>query len=148
MICVEYGLKSHTSTFKFDAEYNLLESTSDRFIELAGTFAENDDRQPLLRLPSEVEHTLRALFPSLEGINFLKAVLQGESLYQINGIINSVEVFPVIDQKGQLLEYSIDRDGDGLGDAYELNCGFNPNDSDSDKDGFPDGLEHLKDGDT
>ena len=147
MICVEYGLKSHTSTFKFDAEYNLLESTSDRFIDLAGTFAENDDRQPLLRLPSEVEHTLRALFPSLEGINFLKAVLQGESLYQINGIINSVEVFPVIDQKGQLLEYSIDRDGDGLGDAYELNCGFNPNDSDSDKDGFPDGLEHLKDGD-
>jgi len=147
MICVEYGLNGYTSTFKFDTGYKLLESSSDRFKDLEGTFAENDNRLPLLRLPSEVEHALRALFPNLEGIDFRKVVLQGEYLYQIKGITNSVRVFPVIDENGQLVQFSIDRDGDGLGDAYELFCGFNPNDSDSDNDGFPDGLEHLKGGD-
>ena len=147
MICVEYGLNGYTSTFKFDLGYKLLESSSDRFKDLEGTFAENDDKLPLLRLPSEVEYALRGLFPGLEGIDFRKVVLQGEYLYQIKGITDSVGVFPVIDEKGQLLQFSIDRDGDGLGDAYELVCGFNPNDSDSDNDGFPDGLEHSKDGD-
>lgn len=147
MICVEYGLNGYTSTFKFDTRYKLLESSNDRFKDLEGTFAENDNRLPLLRLPLEVEHALRALFPGLEGINFRKVVLEGEYLYQIKGITNSVWVFPVIDEKGQLVQFSIDRDGDGLGDAYELVCGFNPNDSDSDNDGFPDGLEHLKGGD-
>ncbi|MDE0569865.1 MAG: hypothetical protein OSB44_04240, partial [Verrucomicrobiales bacterium] len=147
MICVEYGLNGYTSTFKFDTRYKLLESSNDRFKDLEGTFAENDNRLPLLRLPLEVEHALRTLFPGLEGINFRKVVLEGEYLYQIKGITNSVWVFPVIDEKGQLVQFSIDRDGDGLGDAYELVCGFNPNDSDSDNDGFPDGLEHLKGGD-
>ena len=147
MICVEYGLDGFTSTFKFDPQYKLLESSSDRFKDLDGTFAENDNILPLQLLPSEVEHSLRALFPRLEGVNFLKALIRGEFLYQINGVTDSVRVFPVIDEKGQLLQYSIDRDGDGLGDAYELVCGFDPNDADSDKDGFPDGLEHSKDGD-
>jgi len=147
MICVEYGLNGYTSTFKFDAGYELLESSSDRFNDLEGTFSEIDDRLPLLRLPSEVEQSLRVLFPGLEGINFRKVVSQGEDLYQIKGITNSVGVFPVIDGNGELVQFSIDRDGDGLGDAYELVCGFNPNDSDSDNDGFPDGLEHSKDGD-
>ncbi|MDB4737304.1 hypothetical protein OAF75_00565 [Verrucomicrobiales bacterium] len=147
MICIEYGLNGYTSTFKFDLGFKLLESSSDRFKDLEGTFAGNDDKLPLLRLPSEVEYALRGLFPGLEGIDFRKVVLQGEYLYQIKGITDSVGVFPVIDEKGQLLQFSIDRDGDGLGDAYELVCGFNPNDSDSDNDGFPDGLEHSKDGD-
>lgn len=147
MICIEYGLNGYTSTFKFDLGFKLLESSSDRFKDLEGTFAENDDTLPLLRLPSKVEYALRGLFPDLEGIDFRKVVLQGEYLYQIKGITDSVGVFPVIDEKGQLLQFSIDRDGDGLGDAYELVCGFNPNDSDSDNDGFPDGLEHSKDGD-
>ena len=147
MICVEYGLNGFTSTFKFDSRYNLLESSTDRFNDLDGSFAENDNSIPLLLLPSEVEHALRALFPRLEGIDFLKLIIRGEYLYQINGITDSVRVFPVIDERGQLVQYNIDRDGDGLGDAYELVCGFDPNDADSDKDGFPDGLEHLKEGD-
>ncbi|MEE2808860.1 MAG: hypothetical protein VYB73_06065 [Verrucomicrobiota bacterium] len=147
MICVEYGLNGFTSTFKFDSRYNLLESSTDRFNDLDGSFAENDNSIPLLLLPSEVEHALRALFPRLEGVDFLKLIIRGEYLYQINGITDSVRVFPVIDERGQLVQYNIDRDGDGLGDAYELVCGFDPNDADSDKDGFPDGLEHLKEGD-
>jgi len=146
MICVEYGLNGYTSTFKFDAGYKLLESSSDKFNDLEGMFSEIDDRLPLLSLPSEIEHSLRILFPGLEGINFRKVFFQGEHLYQIKCITNSVGVFPVIDGKGELVQFSIDRDGDGLGDAYELVCGFNPNDSDSDNDGFPDGLEHAKDG--
>ena len=147
MICVEYGLDGYTSTFKFDSEYKLLESSNDRFKDLNGTFEDNGDRLPLLRLPMVVEHALRRTFPGLEGINFLKVVIRGNYLYQIKGVIDSVGVFPVIDSKGQLVQYSIDRDGDGLGDAYELICGLDPNDSDSDNDGFPDGLEDAKDGD-
>ena len=147
MICIEYGLNGYTSTFKFDLGIKILESSSDRFKDLEVTFAENDDKLPLLRLPSEDENALRGLFPGLEGIDFRKVVLQGEYLYQIKGITDSVGVFPVLDEKGRLLQFCIDRDGDGLGDAYEMVCGCNPNDSDSDNDGFPDGLEHSKDGD-
>jgi hypothetical protein len=140
-------LDGYTSTFKFNSEYKLLETSNDRFKDLNGTFEENDDRLPLSRLPIVVEHALRRTFPGLEGISFLKVVIRGDYLYQIKGIIDSVGVFPVIDSKGRLMQYSIDRDGDGLGDAYELICGLDPNDSDSDNDGFPDGLEDTKDGD-
>ena len=102
---------------------------------------------PISQLSSLVNETMKKLFSDFELINFIQLDYDGPQLYQVHAHKNDISIFPVINIFGELIHFSLDRDGDGLGDAYEIVCGLNPFDSDSDKDGFPDGLEIENKGD-
>ena len=147
MICLEYGNRHRNLKFKFDDQFKLLECKNSFYDELEDSFDLLQDITPISQLPLKVSNTIRNLFPGIELINYINLVKKGSQLYQIHGLDEDVSVYPIISKFGELIQFSLDRDGDGLGDAYELVCGLDHLDSDSDRDGFPDGLEHANKGD-
>ena len=147
MICLEYGDKKHKINFKFDEQHNLIEFTNKNYDGKFNSFDSSENPLPISQLSSLVNETMKKLFSDFELINFIQLDYDGPQLYQVHAHKNDISIFPVINIFGELIHFSLDRDGDGLGDAYEFVCGLNPFDSDSDKDGFPDGLEIENKGD-
>ncbi len=96
-------------------------------------------------LPQAVVDVLGRLLPELE-IQGVREIEDIWDSFEITGDVEGASVRVVIAFGGWVLEFEIDRDRDGLGDAVEIENGWDPLDSDSDDDMFPDGVEQERGG--
>ena len=96
---------------------------------------------PVEILPDAVLDTLDEFYPDLEIEEVEITSIEGDVVYEIEGLIDTNEVELYITPGGQLVRHEVDSDGDGLPDTVESDIGCDPEVADTDGDAFPDGFE-------
>ena len=148
MICIEYEKNEKKLKFKFDRNYRIIESRNSFYNNLEDSFSQSPEENiNISKLPNVISNNLRMLFPEIELFTFSKVESTNETFYLVDAAHQDVSVQPIFNGSGELTQFTLDRDNDGLSDSFEMICGLDHQNSDSDQDGFPDGLEHHYMGD-
>ena len=95
--------------------------------------------------PDAIAAVLARLLPELEIGNVFEIEDAWDS-FEIEGEADGAKIRIVLRFNGEVVEFEIDRDWDGIGDAEEREHGWNPEDADSDGDLFPDIIERDRGG--
>ncbi len=95
------------------------------------------------RLPLRILQSLKHRFPGIY-IERLQAIEQRDHrrrMFRIEATHLGSHLDLVLDKHGDVVELSLDSDSDGISDAEEITKGLDRKNEDTDRDGFPDGIE-------
>jgi hypothetical protein len=96
------------------------------------------------RLPLRISQVLRHRFPGII-IQKAQAVEQRNHrrrMFRVDAEHMDARLALVLDKHGNIVEFSLDSDSDGLCDVEEIVKGLDRRSEDTDGDGFPDGIEN------
>ena len=114
----------------------------------------NQDKLPMLdiqhlneiqvrRLPLRITQALKHHYPEIiiNKVQIIESRINRKRMFRIEADHLGALILLVVNKHGEIIELSLDSDRDGLADADELSKGLDRFAGDTDRDGFPDGIE-------